>query len=309
MTAIVLVSGSSDLSTLRTAITALAPDLPVFMHGEPEAERADIAACWCPAPGSLGQYSNLRLVQSIAAGIDNVLRDPSRPADVPLCRIVDADHRQGMTEYVIWAVLHFHRGLDQVMANQPHTRWEEPVQQPASACTVGVLGLGALGAHAAAALAGMGFSVRGWARSPKRLEGIATFAGAGQLNAFLEGLNLLVCLLPLTDETRGLLHADTFAQLAPGAALVNCGRGEHVVLPDLLAALDSGQLRGAVLDVFDHEPLPADDPLWRTPGIVITPHMASSASREGIARQVVANARRLQTGEALLNQADPQRGY
>ena len=309
MSGVVLVSGTADLAGLRPAIQSLAPGLPVYLHGEPGAEHADVAACWCPAPGSLGNYPRLRLVQSIAAGIDNVLRDPTRPADVPVCRIVDADHRQGMTEYVIWAVLHYHRHLDAVVANQARALWAEPPQHPASARTVGILGLGALGAHAASALVGLGFNVRGWARSAKAIEGVTSFAGPAELPAFLSGVNILVCLLPPTEETRGLLNATAFEHLAPGAALINCGRGEHVLLPDLLAALEDGQLRGAVLDVFEHEPLPTDNPLWRTPGVIITPHMASSASVEGIARQVVANVQRLQAGETLLNQADPEAGY
>jgi len=309
MSGVVLVSGTADLAELRPAIQALAPGLPVYLQGEPGAEQADVAACWCPAPGSLGSYPHLRLVQSIAAGIDNVLRDPSRPADVPVCRIVDADHRQGMTEYVLWAVLHYHRHLDTLMANQARKIWAEPPQHPASARTVGILGLGALGAHAAAALVGLGFEVRGWARSAKAIDGVTSFAGPAALMDFLEGVSILVCLLPLTEETRGVLNARAFERLAPGAALINCGRGEHLVLPDMLAALDSGQLRGAVLDVFEHEPLPPQDPLWRTPGVVVTPHMASSASVEGIARQVVANVRRLQAGEPLLNQANPESGY
>lgn len=309
MTGVVLISASDDLSTLRLAIQALAPELPVYLHGEPAAEQAQVAACWCPAPGSLGAYPRLRLVQSIAAGIDHVLRDGSRPPGVPVCRIVDADHRQGMTEYVLWAVLHHHRRMDQVLANQAEARWVEPGQRSAALCQVGVLGLGALGAHAASALASLGFSVRGWARSVKALPGVRSYAGAAELEPFLDGLDMLICLLPLTEQTCGLLDARVFARLAPGAVLVNCGRGEHLVVPDLLAALDSGRLRGAVLDVFEQEPLPADDPLWQTPGVVITPHMASSASPGSIARQVVENVRRLQAGQPLLNEADPEAGY
>ena len=309
MTRVVLLSATDDLRSLQAQLREQAPDLEVFMQGEPGATEAEVAACWRPPVGSLGALENLRLVHSVAAGIDNLLHDPSLPLHVPVCRIVDPDHRQGMAEYVLWGVLHFHRHFDEVLARQPSGRWQTPPQRTALECRVGVLGLGALGAHAAGLLAQLGFSVRGWARSAKDIASVETYAGPEQLPAFLDGLHILVCLLPLTAETRGLLDAQAFARLAPGAGLINCGRGEHVVRADLLDALDSGQLRGAVLDVFEEEPLPADDPLWRHPRLSLTPHMASVASEASVARQLIANIRRLEQGEPLLNSADPRNGY
>jgi len=309
VTRVVLLSATDDLRPLQALLREQAPDLEVCLEGEPGAAEAEIAACWRPPVGSLGALEHLRLVHSIAAGIDNLLHDPSLPLHVPVCRIVDSDHRQGMAEYVLWSVLHFHRHFDEVLARQPSGQWQTPPQRPALECRVGVLGLGVLGAHAAGLLAQLGFSVRGWARSAKDLAGVETYAGAEQLPAFLDGLHILVCLLPLTTETRGLLDAQAFARLAPGAGLINCGRGEHVVRADLLEALDSGQLRGAVLDVFEQEPLPADDPLWRHPRLSLTPHMASVASEASVARQLIANIRRLEQGEPLLNRADPRNGY
>lgn len=305
---LILLSRDADLRPLRELIQREAPDLVVSLPGDPGAECASMAVCWNPPEGSLGALPELRLVHSIAAGIDNLLRDSSLP-DVPVCRVVDPDLRQGMAEYVLWGVLHYHRHLDQMLAQQPKRIWKEPAQRPAKACHVGVMGLGALGSYCATLLAGMGFQTRGWARSPKMITGVQTWAGPEGLAGFLDGLDVLVCLLPLTNETRGLINADTLSRLAPGAALINCGRGEHLLLPDLLAALESGQLRGALLDVFEQEPLAADDPLWTTPGLTLTPHMASSASLECIARQVVVNFRRVQAGEPLLNQADPHAGY
>ncbi|WP_462379156.1 2-hydroxyacid dehydrogenase [Pseudomonas sp. Marseille-QA0892] len=308
MTRIVLLSEDIDMIDVRDALRAQAPDLQVSLQGEPGAFEAEVAACWNPPAGSFARMPNLRLVHSIAAGIDNLRRDPTLP-DVPVCRIVDPEHRQGMAEYVLWGVLHFHRHMDRILANQVRRIWDMPAQQPASARTIGVMGLGALGGHVAQTLAERGFHVRGWARSAKKLDGVETYAGERSLADFLTGLDMVVCLLPMTEQTRGVLDARAFARLVRGAVIINCGRGEHVVLQDLRQALESGQVRGALLDVFEQEPLSSDDALWTTPGVIVTPHIASCASREAVAAQIIANVRRLERGEPLQNQADPAVGY
>jgi len=308
MTVVLLANDATLLGPLREAFTRQAPELRVVLADDPAAIHAQVAACWYPPANSMARLPNLQLVHSVAAGVDHLNSDPSRP-DVPACRVVDPDHRQGMTEYVRWAVLHFHRDFDRVTAQQRQNVWQRHPQRPAGQYKVGVMGLGSLGAAIASDLAGAGYAVRGWARSPRQLPGVACHHGESQFNAFLDGLDMLINLLPLTDATRGVLCASTFASLALGAVIVNGGRGQHVLVDDLEQALTSGQLRGAVLDVFETEPLPVDDRLWQMPGVIITPHMASAASHDCIARQVAENARRLANGESLNNLVDPTLGY
>jgi glyoxylate/hydroxypyruvate reductase A len=308
MTTIVLLSKSFDLSFLIPAIQRFAPELDVVKHDDPRAADAEIAACWEPPEGALAALPKLRMIQGIAAGVDNILSDPTLPA-LPVCRIVDPQHARGMSEFVTWAALHFLRQLDVVLRNQRDALWFRPKQMHPSQCTVGIMGLGGIGTHVAAELHRLGFAVRGWARQARELPGIDVFAGADTLPAFLADTDMLVCLLPLTNETRGILDAKTFGMLKPGAKLIHVGRGEHLVVADLVAALDSGQLGGALVDVFPVEPLPADDPLWQTRNLIVTPHMASVASPKTMAEQIAQNARRLANGEPLLNVVDVTRGY
>ena len=296
------------LEQLQAAFERSAPQLTAVLADDPRAVEAQIAACWFPLPGSLAALPNLQVIHSIAAGIDHLQHDPSCP-DLPVCRVVDPGHRQGMTEYVRWAVIHFHRGFDQVLQQQKKQHWQRPLQRPARQFRIGVMGLGSLGSAIAQDLASAGYEVRGWARSAKELPGVQTYAGAEKMIPFLNDVELLINLLPLTHETRGILSQTTFEHLANGAALINVGRGGHLNIADLQQALETGKLRGAVLDVFDQEPLPSDHPLWTTPGVTITPHMASAASHDCIAEQMAENFRRLNAGESLLNCADRNLGY
>jgi len=308
MTKLVLISRDYDMSHLAPSILRAAPELEVAMHGCHDAADADVAVCWNPPEGAVAALPKLRLVHSIAAGVDNILCDPSLPR-VPLCRVVDPQHARGMGEFVTWGVLHFHRQLDRVMANQRNGVWHRYGQQAPSTCSVGVMGLGEIGSRVAADLHRLGFSVRGWARRPKELPGIETFAGALSLDTFLGGTDILVCLLPLTDATRGILGARTLGSLPRGAKLIHVGRGEHLVPRDLLNALKEEHLAGAIVDVFPDEPLPATDPFWNAPNMIVTPHMASVASSETIGLQVAQNVRRLVNGEPLVNVVDVARGY
>ncbi|AME25824.1 MULTISPECIES: 2-hydroxyacid dehydrogenase [Burkholderiaceae] len=303
MTKLVFISSGYDMSPLAPAIIAAAPELEVHAFGTHEANDAQVAVCWKPPAGALRSLPNLRLVHGVAAGVDNILCDPHFPA-VPLCRVVDPDQARAMSEYVMWGVLHFHRRFDQVLVNQRHASWTLPEQTRASDCTVGVMGLGEIGSRVALDLLRAGFSVAGWSRSPKHLPGVATFNGRDALPAFLERIDTLVCLLPLTSETRGLLNADLFRQLRPGTKLIHVGRGEHLDAEALLSALDSGQVGGALVDVFPNEPLPSDDPLWQHPKVIVTPHMAAISTLDTIGSQIAQNVRRMVRGEPLLNQVD-----
>ncbi|SAL71416.1 D-isomer specific 2-hydroxyacid dehydrogenase [Caballeronia choica] len=308
MTKLVLISRDYDMSHLVPSILRAAPELDVAVHGSRDAADADVAVCWNPPEGAVAALPKLRLVHSIAAGVDNILCDPSLPR-VPLCRVVDPQHARGMSEFVTWGVLHFHRQIDRVMENQRNGVWLRYDQQAPSTCSVGVMGLGEIGSRVAGDLHRLGFAVRGWARRAKDLAGIETFAGAQGLEPFLRGTDILVCLLPLTDETRAILGARTLAMLPRGAKLIHVGRGEHLVPCALLSALKEERLTGAIVDVFPNEPLPASDPFWSAPNMIVTPHMASVASSDTIGMQVAQNVRRLVNGEPLLNVIDVARGY
>lgn len=309
MTTVVLLTNEVELiDELRPAFAQVAPELRVLEAHEAGATAAEVAACWFPPAGSLQALPQLRLIHSVSAGIEHLDTAGGLPA-LPVCRVVDPEQRQGMVEFMRWAVIHYQRHFDLVLANQHQARWQRPPQCPASAYRVGVLGLGSMGSAVAQDLAGAGYAVRGWSRSPKTLAGVDCYHGDRGLQDCLAGLDLLINLLPLTTATAGLLDSQLFAALAPGAVLVNGGRGQHVADADLAAALSSGQLRAALLDVFEQEPLPPDHPWWRTPGLTVTPHMASAASARCIARQIAENTRRLAAGEALLHRADPALGY
>ncbi|MFM0248815.1 2-hydroxyacid dehydrogenase [Paraburkholderia sediminicola] len=310
MTTILLCSSTHDLSRLQSVLQRIAPEFDVRLWPAPDLNPADVgvAVCWYPPPGVLSGFPRLRMISSLAAGVDSILADPELP-DVPVCRVIDPNLAPGMAEYVGWATLYFHRRFDEAAASHRLREWRTPEQRAAAQTRVGVMGLGVLGLAVANFLRGLGFDVSGWSRTQKQGVDMTTFAGFDELPAFLEDRDIVVCLLPLTPLTRGILGDSTFALMKRGAALINCGRGEHLVVPDLIAALDAGQLRGAVLDVFPVEPLAADSPLWGDPRVVVTPHMASAARLEVIAEQVVANARKVFAGAQLLNTVDCVRGY
>lgn len=308
MKPLVLLGTGNGLERVREMLLARQPQLTIVRPGDAGAQDAEVALCWNPAAGSLGMYPGLRLIHSIAAGADQIFKDPSRDPQLPVCRIVDPDHRLGMVEYVLWGVLHYHRGFDQVLQNQARVIWDRPAQRPARQTRVGVMGLGELGRAVAAQLAALDFDTRGWARRAQHIEGVRTFQ-ADEIREFSDGLDILVCLLPLTSETVGILANETFARMAKGSVVINCGRGEHLIREDLLAALDSGQLRGALLDVFEQEPLPVEDSFWRHSKVCVTPHIASSASYEVIAGQILDNLARLESGAPLANEINPEQGY
>ncbi len=308
MTKLALVGRDFDICGLKSAILAVAADLQVCVLGEPGANDAEVAVCWDPPRGVLRTLPNLRLVHAIAAGVDNILADPELP-HVPLCRVVDPEQARGMSEFVLWGVLHFHRQFDRVLANQRDRRWDMPEQRPASKVTVGVMGLGRIGAHVAATVASIGFRVRGWSRTPKTLSGIETFAGSHALPEFLDEVDILVCVLPLTRETEGILGDVVLRRLRRGAKLIHVGRGEQLVPDALIDALSDGHLGGAIVDVFPQEPLSPHDVLWSAPNLIVTPHMASAASLGAIAGQVVENVRRLQRNDSLIHQVDVELGF
>jgi glyoxylate/hydroxypyruvate reductase A len=286
---------------------ALLPDDPV----EPAAVR--YAAVWKPRPGALAMFPNLAAIFNLGAGVDALTADPSLP-DVPLVRVADDDLTGRMTEYVVMHVLMHHRHQRYLDACQRERVWAPQAQRAASAVRVGVMGLGVLGADAAQVLARLGFAVAGWSRTRKAIPGIAGFAGDAELPAFLARTDILVCLLPLTPATRGILDRRTFALLARdgafgGPVVINAGRGGLQVESDLLAALDDGTLAAATLDVFETEPLPATSPLWSHPKVTVSPHNAADTDPDAISVYVAEQMACHERGEPLRNVVDRRLGY
>jgi glyoxylate/hydroxypyruvate reductase len=310
--AVLLSTDAEAMAAWREALLALDPALDIRLFPEAgDPAEIEAAVVWSTHDmAELRRYPKLRLIVSMGAGVDHLLRPPGPPPGVPVARLVDARLTEGMTEWVLLNVLRFHRQDPEYRALQAAGEWRElPAPPAAGARRIGLLGLGTLGGAAARPLLGLGFPVLGWSRRPKALPGVECHHGPEGLEAVLRQTDILVCLLPLTPETRGVLNARTLGLLPRGAYLLNAARGGHLVQADLLAALESGQVAGAALDVFEPEPLPPDHPFWRHPRVVMTPHAASITVPESAAPQVVENLRRARDGRPLLNLVDFSTGY
>jgi len=294
----------------RSQLTRLTQQLDVRVWPEiGNPAEIDYALVWRPEPGFLASLPNLKLILSLGAGVDHLLGDPRLPRHLPIVRLVDPHMTDAMSEYVVLQVLRLHRRDLDYRAQQQAASWRELDQPNASERRVGILGLGELGQDAAKKLRALGFDVAGWSRSERTVAGVGSYAGAAGLAPLLGRSEILVCLLPLTAETEGIVDARTLALLPQGAALVNAARGAHLVEEDLLAALASGQISAAVLDVFREEPLPNGHPFWHHPRIVITPHVAAFTNPSTAAPIILDNIRRFEQGLPLLNRIDPARGY
>ena len=276
-----------------------------------EAQRAsiDVALVANSPVGALQALPKLRFIQSLWAGVDRLLLDASVPADVPLARMVDPAMNTAMAETALWAVTALHRGFFVYAAQQRAAQWRQHAQQRADELSVLVLGLGQMGRTAAQALARHGYRVAGWSTSPAVVEGVLTASGDAALHTRLADTHIVVNLLPLTPATRGVFNAQTLARMRPGASLVNLARGAHVIDADLIAALDSGHLQHAVLDVFATEPLPADHPYWRHDKVTVLPHVAAQTDPRSAALIAAGNVRAFRAGVAPTNLVDRRRGY
>ena len=290
------------------AIKAVDPSIEVITTANvDEPDSITVAALWRYQHGELLQYRNLRAILSLGAGVEHIISDPELPKDVPIARVVDPYLTRDMTQFVVLATLTHLRFFDLYQQRQLQKHWEKTL--PGDEATVGVMGLGQLGSDAALKLRALGLQVRGWSRSEKNIEGITCFHGQDQLPEFLSACEVLICLLPLTQQTENILNADLFAKLPKGAYVINISRGQHLVDDDLLSALDSEHLSGACLDVFHQEPLPTDHPFWTHPNIRVTPHIASVTNPRSVAKLVVENYHRSIACKPLLNQVDMNRGY
>jgi glyoxylate/hydroxypyruvate reductase A len=291
---------------LRDAMPGL--DFRVWPEvGDPKDIEA--ALVWKAPEGELRRFPNLKLIINLGAGVDSIVKDPTLPEGVPIVRIADAEMSRMMSQFVLAAVLRHYRDFVSFARAQKGRRWHYIHPHETATCRVGVMGLGNLGAMAAAELVRQGFRVAGWARSPKALEGVESFHGEAGFAPFLARSEILVVMLPLTRETEGILDAEALALLPRGAKIVSVGRGQLVDEDALIAALRSGHVAEATLDVFRTEPLPPESPLWDFDQVLVTPHLASVAIPRTAARQVAENLRRLSAREPLLNVVDPRRGY
>lgn len=299
-----------DAADWAATLRAELPDLDVRVHpdiGDPA--EIDMALVWKPPAGYLAGLPNLKFVHSFGAGVDGLLADGSYPRQVPLLRVVDAGLANGMAEYVVLHVLRFHRQMQEMQFNQRNRAWKWLPPVDAKDRTIGIMGMGALGAVAAQRLVDFGFQVVGWSRRLKAIPGVASFQGDDQLEGFLRHCNVLVCLLPLTPETRGIISRRTLSLMPRGAFVINAGRGGHVVEADLLHALDNDHLSGATLDVFGEEPLPETHPFWTHPKVTVTPHNAADSIPALVVPQIVENIRRCRDGRPLLRVVDLSVGY
>lgn len=286
-----------------------APDLDLRIWpdvGDADAVRYLVA--WRLSDGLIAGLPNLQVLFSVGAGVDQL--DLSQlPDSVSLVRMIEPGLTDGMVEYVVFATLALHRHMLDYRQDQQAARWKPIRLVPAQERRVGVMGLGHLGQAALQRLKPFGFPLHGWSRSAHEIEGVACFAGQAQLGDFLACCDILICLLPLTDETRGILNSETFAALPPGAGLVNAGRGGHLREANLLAALDQGRLSGAVLDVLQQEPPAPDHPFWAHPRILLTPHIAGETHPDSAAGVLLDNIRRHQAGAPMVGLVERGRGY
>lgn len=293
----------------RDALAARLPDQKFLTWpdvGDPA--DIDVALCFKAPPGVFSEMSNLKAILATGAGVDGLFEDPALP-DVPIARMVDPWMAGQMAGWAAYAVQHFYRRFGEYADLQAKGEWREAGDWRASPPKVGMLGYGAIGAKVGSTLQSMGFDVACWTRSARDIPGVRSFHGPDGLAKFLSETWYLICLLPLTPETEGILDQAAFQAMPKGAFLINLARGRHVVTDDLIAALEAGQLGGAFLDVTEPEPLPADHPLWGMSNVRITPHCSGPTNAETAADQVAANVRRALAGDALQNLVPRDRGY
>ena len=311
---LLLVKSGGDIAVpeWQAGFREYAPDLQVrgWNDESVDPDQVTYVLVWEPETGRIASYRNLRVICSSAAGVEHIVRDSTVPPDLPILRMASQETSQTLGEYVCLAALSILRDFPRMITAQAERRWDA-YEPPHTALDkrVGIMGIGTIGQVAARMLGGLGFKLSGWARTPKSIDTVDMFAGDDELPAFLSGCDILVNLLPDTPDTRGILDARRFAIMPRGAGVVNGGRGTAIIIPDLIAALDSGQLGAAMLDVFEQEPLPTDNPAWTHPRITVTAHLAGYASRRARAASVVAALEALARGETVPHLYNRARGY
>lgn len=307
---LLLVSPDRNLESLEKAILETDPNIEVDLWPViKDKERVQMAVTWNHPEYLLGQLPNLKGVMSLGAGVNHLLNDDNIESDLPIARTITPTLKSQMADYVLNAVSAYRHHMPDFYRQMQSANWEQHWTLLKKKCRIGIMGMGEMGIATAELLIKNGYRVNGWSRTKKELEGLKSFAGDNELNPFLNDCNILVCLLPLTEETVNLLDLELFKQLSSPAYLINVGRGSHLVEEDLLYALDTDILAGACLDVFEEEPLPEKHVFWNRSNITITPHIAAITPPDEAAPLIVENYKRLLSGMDLLNQADRSRGY
>jgi glyoxylate/hydroxypyruvate reductase A len=307
---LVFYSRFDDFETWKRALQAQLPTLNV-VHASAIERPEDIhyALVWKPPEGFFEPMGNLRLIINLGAGVDSLVRRNDLPAGIPITRLTDPQMARMMAGYVLMAVLRHARDIPFFEAAQRAGKWTYKHPRSPEDVSVVVLGLGQLGAKAAFELQRQGFDVTGWSRSPKQIEGVKCASGLDTLDTVIARADILVVMLPLTPETNGLLGRERLGRMRPGAAFINVARGDVVDQSALTDLLASGHIGSATLDAFIREPLPEDDPLWRMPNVLITPHLASVALPASSAEQIAVNIMRVSAGQPAEHVIDPARGY
>jgi len=306
---IVLVSTSRNLDKWYRSLKEKNNDLDIKVYPNVERpEEVEFAISWKHPKGLYKNYPNLKVIASMGAGVNHILKDEGLPQDVRVTRIVDDQLTKDMSQFVLLQCLAVSRNLFTHLSNQSSNSWNPKAYQTPQQTNVGIMGYGVLGQEAGKVLKANGFNVIGYANSSKMVDGIQIY-GSDQQDEFLEQTQILVCLLPVTPATKGILNFKCFQKLKDEAYLINVARGEHLLEADLIQALDNDILKGASLDVFQEEPLPASHPFWNHENIQITPHVASMTDPESVANQLFENYRRMKDGKALLNEVDIEKGY
>ena len=305
----VFIDHSHRAQTLATSLAKHFPstDKLYIWPNVPDKAAIDYAIIWQPEAGTLQQLPNLKAIFSLGAGVDSlILQANTLPANVPIVRYVDTHLTQGMAEYALYWVLHYHRYFGSYAHQQRINHWQQLPQTPAAKCCVGIMGLGDMGLRVINALKPLGYQLFGFSRTPKNIDGVESFIS---LENFLPNIDILINVLPLTPSTMGILNKENLKVLPQGAKLINMGRGGHHVLPDIIELLDCGHLGGATLDVFETEPLPKNNPAWFHPAINVTPHIASISAMPNIVAHIFEQVAKLQNGQTLDNVVDVVQGY
>jgi len=307
---IVIIRQDDKIELWKKALQEATQDIKIYSYlEEHQADEIEVALVWKHPKGTLTKYPNLKYIASSGAGVDFIFEDDTRPKNLPITRVVDAMLANDMSEYVIAVIFSYIKGFYDYKINQNKSLWKPQQYYRIADFKIGILGLGALGAVLAKDLVKFGFQTQGWSNSKKEIYGGTAFAGQEELPEFLATTQILVCLLPLTNETSGILNKELFSQLPKGTFVINAARGGHLVDEDLIEMLDNGHLSGATLDVFHQEPLLEEHPFWQHEKVHITPHYASVSNTASVVPQIIENYRRMKKGEKLLNLVSTAKGY
>jgi glyoxylate/hydroxypyruvate reductase A len=307
---LLLVAKNRDFTSLKEALLEKDPNLDVEIWPRVEnKERVQFAVCWQHPKHVLDSYPNLRAVSSLGAGVNHLLDDESLSSDIPICRLITGSLQNQMSEYVLNAITNYRLHIYDYFEQKKKGLWNQKSSIPLKHAPVGIMGLGEMGRNVATLLVQQGYHVFGWSRSKKDIKGVISYSGNEELDEFLNESKILINLLPLTEETEGILNLDLFKKIQKPGYLINVGRGSHLVEEDLIYAMDTGYLEGACLDVFENEPLSEKHPFWNRKNVMITPHIAAITPAKEAAEVIIENYKRALSGMDLLFEVEREKGY